>query len=470
VRRIPCALLAGACALALCASGAHAASSQRMLFEAPRELLGGDAQLRARTLRELRALGVRDVRVVMYWKHVAPNPASANAPAFDARDPDGYDWGHYGAAIDAADAAGFRVLLTVSGPVPRWATAARRDDRTRPSPRHFQRFVEAVARRFGTRVHAYSVWNEPNHPRFLLPQYRDGHAASGRVYRQLYRAARSGLRAAGQSRRTLVFGETAPRGTSRVVAPLRFLRQALCMTSSGRRRRACRMLRIDGVAHHPYTTRAGPTFVPRQADDVTIGALSRLTRFVRRAERARLIPRGTPVALTEFGIQSLPDPFVGVPFTTQAEYRSIAELLAYRQPRVTLFSQYLMRDDEPHGTSASTRYRGFESGLRASGGKRKRVYEAFRLPLVARPLGRSRVKLWGLVRAARAATTVTLERRDRGSRSWRRLRSIATTRRRTWSLTTERRSGRRYRVRWTAPDGAQHVGPETRVRSLATRR
>ncbi len=453
--------------LLLVAPGTAAASStQRTLFQAPRELLGGSPAERAQTLDELRGLGVRDLRIVLSWRDVAPAATSASVPAFHERDPARYPWGRYGAAIDAASAAGFRVLLTVSGPVPRWATAARRDQRTRPSPLHFQRFFEAVARRFGTKVDRYSVWNEPNHPAFLLPQYVQGKPVSGTIYRKLYLAARRGLKAAGQQDRVPLFGETAPRGTGRVVAPLRFLRQALCLTSAGRRRASCNQLKIREIAHHPYTTRAGPTFAPPGRDDVTIGVLSRLTRLLGTAERAHAIPRGSTIAITEFGIQSLPDPIIGVSQTTQAEYRSAAELLAYRQPRVRTFAQYLLRDDNPRPGPASSRYSGFESGLRTAQGTAKRSYAAFRLPLVARPAGHTRVALWGLVRPARGRTSVLIEYRAAGSTRWRPLKRVASNARGRWSARTVRHGDRRYRIRWSAPDGVVHLGPPTRVRSL----
>ncbi|MGI8623306.1 MAG: hypothetical protein ACR2NB_07420 [Solirubrobacteraceae bacterium] len=204
--------------------------------------------------------------------------------------------------------------------------------------------------------------NEPNHPRFLLPQYIDGHAASGTIYRGLYLAARRGRKAAGQSHRQLLFGETAPRGTSRVVVPLRFLRQALSLTTSGHRRHGCQELHVDAIAHHPYTTHAGPAFVPRSA-----------------------------------------------------------------------------------------------------GGTAKRAYDAFRLPLVARLLGRTRIALWGLVRPASGRTTMIIEFRARGGKRWHRLERVATTARGTWTTHTVRR---RYRVRWTAPDGTTRLGPLTRVHRL----
>ena len=73
--------------------------------------------------------------------------------------------------------------------------------------------------------------NEPNHPDFLRPQYGK---ASGRcrrgIYRGLFHAADSALQATGNGDDTLLIGETAPRGTGKVVAPLTFLRGTLAST------------------------------------------------------------------------------------------------------------------------------------------------------------------------------------------------------------------------------------------------
>jgi hypothetical protein len=256
-------------------------------------------------------------------------------------------------------------------------------------------------------------------------------------------------------------GETAPRGTGRVVPPLTFLRGAACLTASWSRERGCKQLPVDGYAHHAYSTTAGPWFVPRQPNDVTIGSLSRLRTALDRAGRVRALPRGLPIWLTEFGVQSEPDPFLGVSYAKQAEYRSISEYYGYRQSRVRAFSQYLMRDDAPRGGSASQRWSGFESGLRTSDGKAKPAYEAFRLPLMAKRRSHD-VYLWGLVREHGAAETVTIDYRNRGSGTWRRLKSDRTDSRGYWSTTTSDR-GRSYRVRWTAPDGQVRTGPTTRA-------
>jgi len=461
------ALLAVVLVTALPAAPASARSDQRMIFEAPRELRSDDAKLRNETLDEIRGMGVGWLRLVMYFNDVAPRRDSRSVPSGDQTDPDYYDWTIFDRVIEEADRRGFRILLTISGPVPRWATAGARDHVTRPSPTRFGRFAEAVAKRYGRVVDAWSVWNEPNHPAFLQPQWtgrgRNREASSARLYRKLFQAAERGLRRGGSGRAPILIGETAPRGTGKVVHPITFLRRTLCLDSRWRRARGCGRLRADGWAHHAYTTRLGPYFVPPNQNDVTIGVLSRLTSALDRAGRAGAIRMGMPIWLTEFGIQSLPDPVIGVPESTQAEYRAIAERVAYRNRRVVAFSQYLMRDDFPRpGGTPHLRYGGFESGLRHSDGRKKVAYDAFPIPLAAIE-GRTKTTLWGVVRPASGATTVTIEYRNRGSSRWRRLKAKRTNSLGGWETTTSKRSGREYRVVWTAPDGRRLEGPRTRV-------
>lgn len=434
------------------------------IFEAPRELRSGDARLRAATLDEIRAAGAGWLRVVLYWRDVAPAPNSQKVPRFDERDPRGYDWSVYDRIVREADARGLRVLLTVSGPVPKWATKARRDHVTRPSARRFGRFTEAVGRRYGAIVDAYAIWNEPNHPKFLRPQWTGYRTpTSALLYRRLFVRGERGLAAAGIGSVPVLFGETAPRGTSHVVHPITFLRRAMCLDARYRLGRACNRLRADGYAHHPYTTRIGPSFRPPNRDDVTIGSLSRLNRALGRAGRAGAVRAGLPLWLTEFGIQSLPDRQLGVPHTTQAEFLAIAERIARRNRRVVSVSQYLMRDSDPvaGATAAAVTHPGFETGLRTSAGNPKRALRGFPVPLVALR-GRKRTTLWGLVRGAAGATRVTIEYRNRHGGRWRRLKRDRTDRHGIWTTRTSMRPNRRYRVRWRDGSGVTRVGPPTR--------
>ena len=129
--------------------------------------------------------------------------------------------------------------------------------------------------------------------------------------------------------------------------------------------------------------------------------------------------------------------------------------MAYVNPRVVAFSQYLMSDDPPRADGY--RYGGFESGLRSSDGKPKPAYEGFRLPLAVEIYGSSDV-LWGLVRPQRAVSSVTIERKPKG-KSWRVLKKLDTTSHRRLRVKTTHRNGQTYRVKWTSPDGKTYTGP-----------
>jgi hypothetical protein len=454
-------IIAMLCLLALPAA-AEASPRQVMTFEAPEELF--DDARRDAALDEIKAFGVTQVRQLVYWQSFAPNPRRKRKPRFDASDPGAYPagtWGRLDRLMASAKARGISVMLTPTGPVPKWATARKKDFLTRPSAKLFGQFVTALAARYGEQVSMWSIWNEPNQPHFLLPQYRKRKPYSPMLYRGLYRAAyRAIRRAPGNRRDKILIGETSPRGNVHIVHPLRFLRGMACLSSSYRKRRSCSRLPADGYAHHAYTTRFGPRFVPDDRDDVTIGVISRLVRALDRAGRAGGLPKRLRIYLTEFGIQSQPDRISGVSFARQPAYYAIGEHIAYVNPRVALFSQYLMRDDAPRTTGY--RYRGFESGLKRHNGRRKPAYRAFANPLAVERYGRNDV-LWGLIRPQRARTRVTIEVRRPRSGRYTRLRTLTTTTRGVYGLTTRHRDGQRYRVRWTSSDGRLHVGPPIRA-------
>ena len=452
--------LAAVLALGVLAAPAGAHSNMSVTFEAPRDLL--DGATRDTALAELDSLGVRSLRIVLYWYDVAPNK-DGGRPSLDETDPANYDWDRYDPLIEAANARGWPVLLTVSGPVPRWATRAGRDTVTRPSPARFQQFMTAIGRHYGGRVATWSIWNEPNLPRFLRPQFASGgRPASPQLYRKLFDAGRRGLAAAGRGGDPTLFGELAPRGTGSVVAPLTFLRGMLCLDDRYRKRgKGCGRIDATGMAHHAYTTRQGPWFVPSGRNDVTIGVLGRLTKALDRAANAGSVARGMPIWLTEFGIQSTPDDIQGVPLARQPEYQAISERIARSNPRVASFSQYLLRDDAATGPDE---YGGFESGLRRADGRAKPSLDGWRLPLAVRRDG-SRVSIWGRVRPTTVPTTAEVQYRNGTKGDWRTLRSVTTDERGSFTFRSSNRSGRRWRLRWTAPDGTVRTGAPIRAYS-----
>ena len=443
-------------ALLACAPAAPASQSQTVTFEAPRDLLG--SKNRAKTFAELDSLGVRSLRIVLYWKDVAPGSLARVRPVFDATDAAAYNWAKYAPAIEEANRRGWSVLLTISGPVPIWASNGATSETYDPRPKEFQSFVTAVSRRFSKHVTRYSIYNEPNHPKFLTPQYdANRNPVSPKLYRGLVSAAFKGL-AANSDTRPVLMGETSPRGTKDGIAPLRFLREALCLDDAYKRRPECELFPISGWATHPYTGKT-PFLRRVPKDDVTIGTLSRLTKALDKAAAAGAVRGGLPVYLTEFGMQSKPDPNFGLAPLRQAEYRSIGEEIAWKNPRVASFAQYLLRDDLPRKGKKSERFGGFETGLRHSNGKIKPSLAGFRLPMTVTRKG-SRAAVWGLVRPGTGKRTVVLQFSDGGK--WRKVMTVSTDVNGYWAANAAMKRGRKWRVR--AAVGKQtFTGPATRA-------
>ena len=463
------ALMAGSAGTA----EALASHGQITYFEAANDLL--EPSTRSHVIAQLQHLGVHALRVELYWEAVAPDPTSATKPGFDATNPAGYNWGQYPAVLAEAKRLGWPVLLTVTSPVPRWATSnGKAPYVTRPDDADFEEFMTAVAREFGSEVSVYSIWNEANHPAFLMPQWNsNGTPASGRIYRGLYQFGYAGLQAAGIAHPRVLFGETAPVGYDTVsvrhegsrallhpVAPLAFMREALCLNAKYKKSSSCSELQMSGYAHHAYAEAAGPYYHPPEGDNVTIAVLSRLSRALDLAAAAHAIPPRLPIYLTEFGVQSLPNKQLGVPVAKQAEYDAIAEHIAYSNPRVAAFSQYLLRDDPVGGAPGASVHGGtvgFQTGLEYISGAHKPLYSGWPIPLTVTKEHHG-VSLWGLVRPATGATKVTVLIRPNGSRHYRTLRTVVTNSGGYWGFSSSTQ-GEYWRVRWTSPQHVKYEGP-----------
>ena len=194
---------------------ANASHSQALFFEAPRDLVEVSPAVRAKTLAQLQSLGVKALRVELDWANVAPGAHSTKKPTFEATNPAAYNWSAYDALLIEAARLKWQVLLTVTSPVPEWATAGQKDKSgvTRPNDADFKEFMTAVGKHYAGFVSLYAIWNEPNHPAFLLPQFNSkGQPESPRIYRGLFQAGYEGLRASGIAKPKVLMGETAPVG------------------------------------------------------------------------------------------------------------------------------------------------------------------------------------------------------------------------------------------------------------------
>ncbi len=453
-----------------------------------------DPALTASLVPRWKAAGVEVARVLVIWRYAAPNPYRMHAPAgFDASDPDDarYSWGPVDNAIAALRAQGIEPIISVTGPGPVWGSRApaRRSGQYKPDPRKFAAFAAAVAHRYGNAVRQYIVWNEPNLPAWLQPQFtcRRRHCtpASPALYRDIYRQASSAIKRADHGARVYA-GALSSRGqrarsANAVMKPLTFLRALGCVDRHLRRDRrspTCRKgfhpISTDGIAYHPHSGLVSPTTPSPDPDDAAIADTARLLRTIDAIQhRHGLRHSGSfrrPLSLyfDEYGYQTNPpDRLLGVSLAHQAAWIQEAAYLAWRQPRVRMLVQYLWRDDPvgPH-TAGTTSSSGWQSGLTDARGRPKPALRAFANPFWASlPRGRHRATLWGQARPA-PGTTVAVQRRTRHARSYTTIRRLVTDRRGFFSLHTTVRSRTSYRFRYRHRTGSR--GDVTTVTSPST--
>jgi hypothetical protein len=464
-------LLTVCMALAVSAPSALASRNQTVFFEAGQVLL--EPHKREHALAQMEHLGVHALRVELYWREVAPDPNATKKPSFEATNPAAYRWGPYDWLLGKAQELKWPVLLTVTSPVPHWASANHTSFGS-PNWQDFQEFMTAVGHHYGSQVALFAIWNEPNDIAFLQPQFTaNGAPASPRIYRGLFQAGYAGLQAAGLAHPKVLMGETAPVGADSLsrseirqdgllhdVAPLAFLRGALCLDSDYKKAPSCESLPAYGYSTHAYTQKQGPLWVPPEHDDVTIGVLSRLEGALDLAARAGAIRVGIPIYLTEFGVQSKPNRYEGVSPAKQAEYDALAEYIAWKTPRVAAFSQYLLHDDPtggPPGSSVHGGRVGFQTGLEYVNGDPKPLYYAWPVPLVVSKQGHS-FSLWGLVRPATGSTKVTILVKTRGAKKYSVLKTATTESLGYWNFASNV-AGVDWKVRWTSPGGVKYEGP-----------
>jgi hypothetical protein len=306
------------------------------------------------------------------------------------------------------------------------------------------------------------------------------------LYRKLYRAGHAALAASGHGGDQILLGETAPVGNDKLgelshLKPARFLRDLFCLDKRLRPLKGARAkraecdfdkagpLRATGYGHHPYSVMEAPTAPSEDPDFIRLGDAKRLERLLDAAGRAGRIPRGLPVWYTEYGYQTAPDPFRGVPLERQAAWLVAAEHAAWSDPRVASTAQFLLRDDEPRAIYAPGTmgyWATYQSGLQFADGTPKPAYDAYRLPLLA-PEGvqpGQPLTLWGMVRPGPNGEAQRVQIEFRGaSGEWVALPDqVITDGRGYFSFTVPQAQAGEYRFQWIRPDagaGAAGGGP-----------
>jgi hypothetical protein len=393
------------------------------VFEDHNALVRTTPAKRQQMLEQIRLhMGADTLRIEVKWNEVAPLPSARRKPVFNASNPAAYPgFAPYDDLMLRARALGMRIIVTITGDAPRWATAGGRGRsfataNWKVSAGEYGRFAAAVALRYSGRfgglpaVHYFTIWNEPNHRNFLKPV-----SAAPGVYRKMVDTALPLIRRNGPSTVRIFVGELAPVGRAPVsMGPKAFFRRWLCLNSRLRRTSgtsACRRFkRIDanGFAHHPY----GPTArVPRKRDVINMLAIRTLGTYLDRARSARRFTRKLNIYNTEFGLQSNPpDRLVSTSLSRQAALINEKEEYAYRYGRLKSHSQYLLFDDPARPGSLAAKWSGFQTGLRFASGRQKSSYNAYRFPIVVKKRRRG-VYVWGRVRPGVGPRYVRVQRR-----------------------------------------------------------
>ena len=439
------------------------------IFQDDEKLLYSPGSTVVQTLDTLRGLGVDRIRVTVLWSAIAPAAGSYTRPAgFDGSDPAAYGaaaWGPYDRLVVLASARGIAVAFNLTAPGPLWAMAkpapnAKAAHQYRPSPSEFGAFVAAVGKRYsgayaappGTaggqrllpRVSYWTIWNEPNQPAWLQPQWRlvAGRRVpdAPRLYRLYVDAAFAALKQTGHGPLTDTFlvGELAPEGSESTgeadpIPPMPFIRSLYCVDAAYRPLRGpsaplehCPsagapsafvaehpgLFQASGFAHHPYSFFLAPDRQIGDPNFVPLADLSRLEHGLDRIFATYGVRRQLPIELTEYGYDTNPpNPYRGVPAARQAAYLNQAQYLAWQDPRVGSLAQFLLVDSGPdrsYPRGSPGYWSTLQTGLEYDDGVHKPSFDAYRLPIfVPVPVVRDGAKMivWGMLRAARNGTT-----------------------------------------------------------------
>jgi hypothetical protein len=482
------------------------------------------AEVRA-SMQKLRQLGVDRVRLTANWAALTPSPDSAQKPSgFDARDPLAYPqplWRGLDEAVRSAAQAGLKVMIDIGFWAPRWATTDPPGPRARTNINApaFADFAVAVARRYSgafappavvlhpsppphepsplelllgdaprapapvvipseplPAVDEFVLWNEPNHPGLLLPQWtgrgRNARPASPAIYARMVRAAYPAVTAL-RPDASVLLGNTSSdggRAPGGAVAPLLFVRELACVDRRLRPRRtkACKnftRLPGDGWAHHPYPRQLRPDDGgdAGKPDNARLGSLNRLSKLLRQLAARKRIAKGLQrIHITEFGYETAKianRPVISE--ARQAQWLTWAEYLASRVPGVVTFAQFLLRDLPPGpvrvSNSKDRAFGQYYSGLQTVAGKDKLAATSFTAGLFASRTSERRVLLWGRLRLGPGAKAISIERR-RGSGRWRVIKRLSVPGQQSFSMKVPFVRGARYRLLWPRADGSTGAG------------
>jgi hypothetical protein len=443
------------------------------------------------TVQKLKAIGADRLRIIVEWQYI--EPATSRPANFDAADPADYNacsWYPYDRIVRDAKAAGLGIDFDITGPAPTWLTAGQPAGVEKgvyePEAAAFEKFVHAIGKRYGgkyspgafcpnagmsdkgtlPRVEFWSVWNEPNQPGWLAPQYTAGPngtytPTAPRLYRQLVDAYWTGLKQTGHtpSTDTLLVGELAPDGcivangcpgyggaqTEWPMPPITFLQDMYCvgtdykqLTGAAATAVGCpasgstsafvaanpALFQMSGFADHPYSFQAAPDVSVPESAFVPLANIQRLENALDAIYTTYGVGTQVPLYLTEYGsVTNLPNPKYNVGLADQSKFLNQAMYMVYNNKRIKALGQFELQDSPPNTQYPSTSpkyWETFQEGLEFLGGKPKPSLASYQLPIwippaggdpdgIAKTASGGSVTVWGMLRAAPNETAQTAQ-------------------------------------------------------------
>lgn len=378
-RRFALGVALAAALAALLAPGASASRNLQLGIFDDAEILYGNPD---KVFPQLQALRVQVIRVNLWWGGPTPIAVAQRRPARPTNPADpAYLWDTYDRTVVYARKFGMKVLFSIVG-TPNWANGAAGWNVAPRSSIDLRRFAQAVQTRYSgrflgadgnllPRVDRWLVWNEPNNPVFLKPQFRrvGGRwtVQSATDYARMCNAVVDGIKATLRSSK-VACGGTSPRGNNipdrprSSTSPIAFMRALKLAGARG----------FDAYAHHPYYGK------PQESPDTppppgprgqapTASTLGNFGDFVKELNRSFGRKR---IWITEYAYQvSPPDRIFGVSAAKQAQYLQDAYDKVRAHPQVDMFLWFLLRDER--------RLEGWQSGLLKPGGAKRPAYDVF---------------------------------------------------------------------------------------------
>ncbi|MGI9659634.1 MAG: DUF5722 domain-containing protein [Gaiellaceae bacterium] len=287
------------------------------------------------------------LRTTLWWSEIAPTkptePGNHNDPA--------YQWDNVDTFVQNASARNLRVLMTVLG-TPAWANDGKSFAYAPRRANMFRQFMKALATRYSgeagrPEVRHFTIGNEFNTARFLMPQFKDNgrKSVAPAIYvNKFVLPGLSGLKA-GNSRAKVAIGVTSPRGRKKnrdkgggQHFPAEFM-QGVAEACDGR----CKGV---AFAHHPYTVgakRKGPNAQFRYP----AVAFNNLTQFNDDLKLWFDLEHSPRIWITEYGFFSNPPNTspLGIPLARQARFLQQAVKKAKKLDYVDMFIWFILLDD-----------------------------------------------------------------------------------------------------------------------------